>query len=215
MANFATNFIKQYIQYNNYIMNSTLQELTDKIYNEGVVKGQNEASEVLNKANEKAAQIIAKAEAKAQQTIEEAEKQVVILRKNVEGEIKLFAGQATNALKTTITDMICDTIVKEAVVAATSDKAFMQGMIVKMVEAWIANGDVRIEASDKEALTSYFTENAKQLLDKGIAIHEVKGLKTSFTIAPENSTYKITIGEAEFVEYFKEFIRPQLRELLF
>ena len=43
----------------------------------------------------------------------------------------------------------------------------------------------------------------------------MNGNKASFAIAPADGSYKIHFGEAEFVEYFKEFLRPQLIEMLF
>ena len=44
---------------------NTLQELTDKIYAEGVEKGKNEAAKILSEAEAKAAAIIAAAEKEA------------------------------------------------------------------------------------------------------------------------------------------------------
>ena len=66
-----------------------------------------------------------------------------------------------------------------------------------------------------EALKAYFAANAKGLLEKGVKINEVKGIKTDFAIVPEKGGYKLNFGEKEFVEYFKEFLRPQLIDLLF
>ena len=57
--------------------------------------------------------------------------------------------------------------------------------------------------------------NAKYLLDKGVQIQQVNGKKASFTIAPADGSYKVSFGEEEFVEYFKEFLRPQLIDALF
>ena len=76
-------------------------------------------------------------------------------------------------------------------------------------------GEVEIDAKDAESLKDYFEANAKGLLDKGVQINEVKGIKTDFAIKPAKGGYKLAFGEKEFVEYFKEFLRPQLIELLF
>ena len=46
-------------------------------------------------------------------------------------------------------------------------------------------------------------------------IEEVNGQKTLFTVAPADGSYKVNFGEAEFVEYFKNFLRPQLVEMIF
>ena len=39
--------------------------------------------------------------------------------------------------------------------------------------------------------------------------------KASFSIIPADGSYKVTFGEDEFIEFFKEFLRPQLVEMLF
>ena len=46
-------------------------------------------------------------------------------------------------------------------------------------------------------------------------ITEVKGIKTAFTIQPAKGGYKLAFGDAEFIAYFKEMLRPQLVEMLF
>jgi V/A-type H+-transporting ATPase subunit E len=91
----------------------------------------------------------------------------------------------------------------------------MQGLITKLAEQMAKDGDVVIEAKDAEALRKYFTANAKGLLEKGVKINEVKGIKTDFTIQPGKGGYKLAFGDAEFIAYFKEMLRPQLVEMLF
>ena len=91
----------------------------------------------------------------------------------------------------------------------------MQGIIAKLAEQMAKNGEVVIETKDAEALKKYFGANAKGLLDKGVSIKEVKGIKTDFTIQPAKGGYKLAFGEAEFIAYFKEMLRPQLVEMLF
>ena len=188
-----------------------LSELTDKIYAEGVEKGNQEAQQIIDKANAQAAEIVANAEKEAQAKVAEAEAKAQELDKNTRAELKLFAEQSVNALKTEITNLLA----QESVKAATADAKFMQGIILKLAEQMAKEGEVEIDAKDAEALKAYFEANAKGLLDKGVQINEVKGIKTDFAIKPAKGGYKLDFGEKEFVEYFKEFLRPQLIELLF
>ena len=192
-----------------------LSELTDKIYAEGVEKGNAEAQQIVEKATEKAAAIVAEAEKKAAQIMEDAGARAQDLDKKTRAELKLYAEQSVNAVKTEITDLLADRIASESVKAATADPEFMQSVIAKLVEQMAKEGDVVIEAKDAEALKKYFAANAKGLLDKGIAIKEVKGIKTDFTIHPAKGGYKLAFGDAEFIAYFKEMLRPQLVEELF
>ena len=192
-----------------------LSELTDKIYAEGVEKGNAEAKQIVENANVKAAEIIAQAEKKAAALAAEAEKKAAELDKKTRAELKLYAEQSVNAVKTEVTNLLADKIAADSVKAATTDAKFMQGLIAKLAEQMAKEGDVLIEAKDAEALRKYFAANAKGLLDKGVKIAEVKGIKTDFTIQPAKGGYKLAFGEAEFIAYFKEMLRPQLVEMLF
>ena len=192
-----------------------LSELTDKIYAEGVEKGNAEAQQIVDKANAKAAEIIAEAEKKAAALVAEAESKSADLDKKTRAELKLYAEQSVNAVKTEIVNLLSDQIASDSVKAATADAKFMQGLIAKLAEQMAKEGEVIVEAKDAEALKKYFTTNAKALLEKGVTIKEVKGIKTDFTIQPAKGGYKLAFGDAEFIAYFKEMLRPQLVEELF
>ena len=176
-----------------------LSELTDKIYAEGVEKGNVEAKQIVENATKKAEEIIAQAEKKAASIIADAESKSADLDKKTRAELKLYAEQSVNAVKTEIVNLLSDKIAADSVKAATADAKFMQG----------------IEAKDADALKKYFAANAKGLLEKGVKIAEVKGIKTDFTIQPAKGGYKLAFGDAEFIAYFKEMLRPQLVEELF
>ncbi len=192
-----------------------LSELTNKIYAEGVEKGNQEAQRIVDEANAKAAAIVAKAEKEAGEKLAKAEKQAKELDEHTKAELKLYTEQALNALKTSVVDLLNGEIAKSSVKAATADAKFMQSIIAKIAEAMAKDGDVRIEAKDADALKKYFAANAKALLDKGVKIAEVKGLQTDFQIVSEKGGYKLAFGDAEFEAFFKAFLRPQLIELLF
>jgi len=199
---------------NNLDMN-TLEELTNKIYSEGVEKGKAEAAAIVEKAQKEAQVIIEKAQKEASQTLASAEQKAREIEANTKSELRLYMDQSVNALKTEITDMITDRLVSDSVKAATADATFMQGVIMRMASQMVQDGAVCIEAKDAAALIKYFEANAKGLLEKGIEIKEVKGLKTDFSIRSVNGGYKLNFGQAEFKAYFKEFVRPQLAEMLF
>lgn len=192
-----------------------ISELTDKIYAEGVEKGNAEAKQIVAKANEQAEEIVAKANAKAKAIVDAAQTQAADLDKKTRAELKLYAEQSVNAVKTEIVNLLADKIAADSVKAATADAKFMQGLIAKLAEQMAKNGEVLIETKDADALKKYFTANAKGLLEKGVKISEVKGIKTEFTIQPAKGGYKLAFGDAEFIAYFKEMLRPQLVEELF
>lgn len=196
-------------------MDNKIQELTDKIYREGVEKGNEEAGRIIAEATSQKKTIITEAEAEAKRIIADAEKKASELKKNTEAELKLFATQSVEALKSEVTNLITGDIVSSNVKAAVADKAFMQKVILGIATEWAKSGTLTIQAADEKELTKYFEANAKELLTKGVKIEKVSGKDTAFAILPADGSYKVTFGEEEFVSFFKDFLRPQLIEMLF
>ena len=196
-------------------MEVKIKELTEKLYQEGVEKGEAEASRLIEEAQNRRKILLEEAQAEAKEIVSKATKQAEDLKKNTESELKLYASQALSALASEITDMITGKLAEEAVKSAFKKEDFMSELIVKLVSEWHKNENLTISTQDAESLKNYFNTKAKALLDKGITLEEVNGKKHSFTIAPSDGTYKINFGEEEFIAYFKEFLRPQLIDLLF
>ena len=192
-----------------------IQELTSKLYSEGIEKGKEEAEKIINEAKALSNQIIEDAKNKAREIVAAAEKEAKELKSNTEAELKLYASQAIEALKTEIVNLVTDKLAKSNVKAAFEDKEFMQKVILELVKNWARDEKLVIGVENAEELKNYIAANAKGLLEKGLKIESVSGIKTGFILAPEDSTYKVKFGEEEIVEYFKEFLRPQIRELLF
>lgn len=197
-------------------MENKIQELTDKLFQEGVEKGNIEAQKIVDKAETEADGIIQDAKNEAATILVEAQKKSNELLENVKSELKLYASQSLNALKSEITNMITDNVVKESVKDLVSDKEFLNNFILKIASKWCENEPIVISTDDAQQLTTYFSKKTKDLLDSGkVKIEQVNGIKTLFSISPKDGSYRIDFGEEEFDNYFKEFLRPQLVKLLF
>ena len=196
-------------------MENKIQELTDKIYREGVEKGNEEAQRLITKAQEEASKIVAEAKNEAELILEAAKKSANELSENTKSELKLYTGQAVNALKSEVTNLLTDTIVNTDVKAFTANKDFLNKFIVSLAQKWSATEPLVISTKDAAGLKSFFSAQAKDLLDKSVKIEQVNGLKTLFSVSPADGSYKVNFGEEEFVNYLKDFLRPQLVDLLF
>lgn len=196
-------------------MENKIQELTDKIFREGVEKGNEEAQRIVEKANAEAAEIVKKAQKEAEDIVAAAEKKAAELQENTKKELQLYAGQTVNALKSEVANCLTNNTVEEAVKALAADKDFLCQFVVALASKWSADEGVTISSPEADALKAYFASKAKGLLDKGVKIEQVNGQKSLFTIAPADGSYKVNFGEEEFNAFFKSFLRPQLVEMLF
>ncbi len=195
-------------------MDNKIQELTEKIYAEGVEKGKTEADRIVAEAQAKAETILKEAQAKAESIVADAKKNAEELNANTRSELKLYGAQAVGALKSEAATIVTDTVVKAAVKDAVAGDA-LKAFIVKIAERWSADEPLVISTAEAAELKAFFAAKAKALLDKGVAIEQVNGKKASFSIAPADGSYKVNFGEGEFEEFFKSFLRPQMVELLF
>ena len=196
-------------------MNTKIQELTDIIYNEGVAKGQAQADQILAQANEQAQKIVADARKEADALLAAARKESADNAENVQKELKLYAAQAVEALKSQIATVVTDKIVADSVKGFASDQKVFNEFILKIAQEWGKNQQIEIKTADADALTKYFMANAKALLDKGVKITQVNGQAAEFSIQPADGSYKVNFGTEEFENWFKSILRPQLVETLF
>lgn len=192
-----------------------IQELTTKLYAEGVEKGKEEADRMIAEANVVKQQILDEAHARAAEILATAEKEHAALKIHTEAELKLYAARSSEALKTEIINLVTDRLATMNVKAATEDKMFMQQLIVELAQNWAKDEKLSIGVENAKELETYIASNVRSLLDKGLTIESVNNVKTGFTISPEDRSYKVRFGEEEFIAYFREFLRPQIQKLLF
>lgn len=202
-------------------MDNRLQELTDKIYQEGISKGNEEAEKIVSDARAEAEKILAEAKKKAENIVSEAEKKSAEFDQNTKSELKLASRQAVDALKQELVGIVNGTITTSEIKAAMGDTKFIQKAIETAVKNWAVHNDetidmqVLIPKEDEKAISDYFAGTAKGVLDKGFSIETVNDLKAGFQVAPADGSYKVSFTDEDFINFFKEFLRPKIVELLF
>jgi len=206
---------------NNKDMNQNLQELTEKIYREGVGKAEARSAQILSQAKEEASEIIRKAELRAAELVEQAEQESADLKVKNESEMRLASRQALGTLKQQITDLLIWEVFSEPVNKAFDDTDFMKQIIGKLIDFWIGHyGEeerlsVLLPDKDFESLKEYFNNRAQATLQSGVLIEHSSQMKNGFRISPESGRFKVSFTAEDFENYFKTFARPRAIKLLF
>lgn len=191
-----------------------IQELTEQLLREGVEKGNQQAADIVAQAEAKKADILAAAQKQADEIVAAAQKKAEELDKNTKAELKLFANQALEALKSEVINLLNDKVVNLSMDKTLNEK-FMPQLLLSFVQNWASKGELIIETADADALSAYFKQEAAELLKSGLQIKQVNAMATDFVLTAADGSYKIQLGKQDFVEYFKEFLRPKLVEMLF
>lgn len=202
-------------------MNDKLNELTSKLYREGIEKAEKDALEITENAKKQAEDMIRQASRQAETILEDAQKKADDLKKNTDSELKLSARQAVNALKQTITEMVLTKSVKEPVAEVMNDKEFLKSLILTIAgnfskhEFDSAQMELILPTKEKEALEQFFTSKQKDLLDKGFTVKFSDSLESGFQLAPDDNKYKISFTEETFDAFFRNYLRERSIKLLY
>ena len=200
-------------------MQNKLQELTDKLYNEGLSKGREEGEALLAKAKSQAADIVAEAEKKAAEIMTKAEKEAEAYKVKVAGDLKMAASQSVQATRKDIEDLVVFKMTGAATEKALSDEAFVTEVIKAVAEKCNAETAMDLNRVLPESLKSSlepFVKNELSTILKGqVNASFSKKIAGGFTIGPKDGSYFISLTDETFKELISEYLRPATRKLLF
>ncbi|GAF04716.1 V-type ATP synthase subunit E family protein [Saccharicrinis fermentans] len=200
-------------------MQSKLQELTDKLYSEGVQKANEEAESIIEKARQEAEKIVGEAQQTASAKIEEAERKAAETQRNIEAEIKLASQQAISTLRQKIGKSITAAVAEPTLNEVFSDKKYVQSLITKLVEGWTKTGNFDINIvlpdADKAELDEKITKSFAAEINKGLSFKFDSAVKSGFKVGPSDGSYVISFTEEDFKNFFMSFLRPKTNQLLF
>jgi V/A-type H+-transporting ATPase subunit E len=201
-------------------MQTKLQELTDRLYKEGLSKGQEQAGQVLEAAKKEAAQLIEKAKETAAQLIADAKKTAEETKINAEGEVQLAARQAMANVKQAVESLVTTKVIAEPTKAAMSEVEFLKSLIKIAIERFDPKAvniqlSVVLPADMQTSLQTFVDDQTKRELFKGIDFQFDKTFKSGFKIGPKNGGFHISLTDLDFQNLFGSSLRPHLRTLLF
>jgi len=202
-------------------MTSKIQELTEKIYQEGVDKAQNQATILIKEAEEKAAGLINDAQQKADNTIQEAERKSQEIYQGIKDELQSISKQVLAITKEKITESIVTDASKKLSETLLDDKDFLKSIILELVNKWdMGSGpidDLSLVLSEKQMgkLDDFFKSGALQIMQSKKQILFDSSIKKGFQIIAKSEGFKVSFSDEDLENFFKQFMKPTIQEYLF
>ena len=200
-------------------MQNKLQELTDKLYNEGLAKGKQEGEEILAKAKVQAEEIVAKAKAEAAAIVAAANKEAEDLKTKVQGDLKMAASQSVAATKKGIETLVVAKMTEGDVKAALTSAEFVKEVVLAVAKGFNAEEPVDLEVvlpeSLKKELEPFVAKELATVLKGGVEANFTKKIAGGFTIGPKDGGYFISFTEETFNALISEYLRPATKKILF
>lgn len=199
-------------------MADDLQQLIERIQQEGLAKAEGEARRIVEEARAEAEALRRDAEAQARAIVEAAE-----------GEARTFAERGNKALEQAARDVILsvrqavdDTF--QALVRQTVGDALtldtVKQMMVKVVEGYCARQgqcseiDLMVNPGDQQPLVDFFLKTYREAIDKGIEIHADAGVVKGFRVSVEGEHLHHDFTQQEIAAAMGRLLRPRLAEIL-
>ena len=203
------------------MMENKLEQLTRKLYDEGLEKGRAEAERLVSQARDEAARIVAEAQAKADTIVKQAQERADDTAKNAMTEIALAGRQAAAKIKNEIADAVVAKATAAGVKEANLDGAFVKEMLLAVAKNW--NG----AAGSKVELTALLPETARtqldaamqnaatELLNAGVEVGYSADVRSGFKVAQKEGGYYISFSDDDFNALLGSYLRDKVRDLLF
>ena len=202
-------------------MENKLQQLTQKLYDEGLEKGRAEADKLVADAKAEARKIVAEARAEAEEIVKKAEAKAEDVSKNTMTEISLAGKQAVGRIKSEIASLIIAKSTAKGVKEATMDPAFIKEMLLSVARNWNGKDSSKVELkallpqAERERLDASFEQSAKELLAAGIEVGYSDQVQTGFKVGAKDGGYYISFSDADFDALLKEYLREKVSRMLY
>jgi V/A-type H+-transporting ATPase subunit E len=196
-----------------------LQELTQKLYDEGLAKGKQDGEALLRKAAAEAEGIVMKAKEEAEAILAKARKEADDFKVKVEGDVKMAAQQSVQATRTDIENLVVAKVVDETVDKALSNEEYLKGIITAVAQRFSADEPADLALVLPEALKAklepFVTGELAKLLGKGVEAAFSKKVAGGFKIGPKDGGYFVSLTDETFKDLIGSYLRPATKKLLF
>lgn len=202
-------------------MQNKLQELTSKLYAEGLSKGKKEAEDLKAKAKIEAEEIIAKAKDEYKEILKKANKDAHDYKVKIENEVRMVSRQTLATVKQNIEEVIVTKAVEKPVKEVLESKDFLGSVIKAAIEAFnpskgeAATLEILLPEKMQAELDSFLKSEINRQLNSGVEVRFDKKLQNGFKIGPKEGGYHISFTDKDFQELLSQYLKPKTREYLF
>ena len=202
-------------------MQDKLQELTDKLYQEGLSKGKQDGEALLKKAQGEADRIVADAKAEAERIIAQANKEAEELKTKVNADVKMAATQSIAVTKQEIEKMVVTNAAAQGVKANMGNADFVKELITSVVKAFNPQNaapvalDLILPESLKTQLEPFVNNEIANQFQGEVKVDYSKKMNGGFKVAPKDGGYMLQFTDEEFNQLIANYLRPATKKILF
>lgn len=198
-----------------------LQEITQKLYEEGLSKGKLEGERILSEAKQEAERCKEMVQAEMEKLRKDTELQIAREKEKAEAELKRGLRQMVSEIKSEIEECLLSKTIESSVNMAFNQVDFVKKLLIEAVKSFgnSENDKSNIEILVPEPLLDEYNKILKaemsDLLKNGMEVRSKKNLKVGFEIRSKEKGYKLSFTEDDFSALLKQYAGDSLRKWIF
>ena len=196
-------------------MQNKLQELTDRLYQEGLSRGKEDGELFLANAKKQGEQIVADAKAEAEKIILQARQQAQDLKDKAKSDVKMASEQALQATKKDIENLLLSNIIDKAAKETLGKTDFLKEIILCVAKNFSAQESCDLALVLPENLKSELEGWVAGQLGKQVKAEFSNRINGGFNIGPADGSYYISLSDETFSALICEYLRPLTKKVLF
>jgi len=202
-------------------MEEKLKELTDKLFQEGVEKGQAEAKRVIVRAQDEAKKIIENARNEARALADTSKKEGEEFKRKIESDLKLCSRQVLDSVKKSVEEVVTAGALSGPLTQAFSNPDTLKELLKALLQHWdpaspaLPSLTVLLPEAKRVELEKSLRTELASVLDKGVKFEFSQEVKNGFQVFPDNGAYRISFTDQDFLMFFKQQLKPLSRKFLF
>jgi vacuolar-type H+-ATPase subunit E/Vma4 len=198
-------------------LDSKMKDLSDYLRKSVLDPADEERRTIVENAEKQASLIIEKAEKEASEIIKKAQIQSDNIKAKTDSALNIARRQTVDTLKSALEKEILSSVVEKPVKAALKSEELIKGFVAEVLKIYSSDAvsyELSLSGEMKEKLNDYLVENLGKVVEGGIKLSD-ENLPTGFAVSVDGSGLRFDFKEESVVELLTEYIRPELRKLLF
>jgi len=199
-------------------MAEQVQELINKIKQEGIQEGEAKAQKIEAEAKKHAEEIVQNAREETQRIVEQGKKEIEQNQESVRAALRQAGRDMVLKLKEHINEVLRTVIERE--VRDSLDAGQLSGLIEKVIKAYMDQQrdvtDIKLLLSEKDLkqLSDGFAAKLKDRLKHPVAIQSATDISGGFIISFNNDSNTFDFTDISLVQYLANFLNDDVAALL-
>jgi len=198
-------------------LDSKMKDLSDYLRKSVLDPAGEEKQEIISGAQNEADLIVENAKKEAAKIIKNAQAESDSIKAKTDSALNIAARQTVDTLKAALEKEVLAASVNKPVKEALKSDEIIKSFIAEVLKIYSSNENTyELALSDemKEKLNDYLAESIGKVSQNGIKL-SADNLSSGFAVSVEGSGLKFDFSEESVVELLTEYIRPELRNMLF